>query len=690
METDESDSKQSSCPKKMALSSLPLSLLEQIIAYAAQDVSGDPRHRMERVSVSALQTFALVAKDWNATAREIFARDKLRTLTVTFERANRHELTAFKRSAVLRGCRVRELKLVMGSFSPNKEFFMLNPGLHLVNGVPIPWREVFRRMPDLERLDLSCMPLTSPHLVEIVDAASTYCMNMQALILPGQERVEMLLGEEMEPLIQKVYEALERWFTKGGRGGLRQLTLPSRPGDMECKEYFANVFQWCPQIEYLNGYKHSLNELDRLTCADKWIISTELWEAFNKTCTQLKEFNWVVVPFKDDFFRVFGAHPKPQLTHLTFSVNMLWNWATYFYHHDSDISGGRRRSPWGINATDAKAALNACPALTNLEVCMYHPLDEDILDTPMAMYEEDGYTFLVEDYPAVEPFNQEIFGDLFWQAASQSCPLLERVCMWEVAERYNSNRIPIQSFTDRSLGAIGKLAWLKYLELRSVNVTGNGLFKLLNSFPVEFSGQRDLQISLGGATSKSKLKFYNEVLKLLTRIASSTISPSLVDRRVVLRVINACAAPVDYGWSKQYLINLERAIDEIKTKYPSIKLRIGMTGRKFGGFSGIFEFGIYTTLATPSPWYGWEDEFGLHPGTVSSTFFYRDFNPMVNDGYAEFDVDNLPLDYELDADYMDHGYGYGDDYMFDDYHGIYGMDSDDDDDYYGSYGYDYY
>uniref|UniRef100_K3WMG6 Uncharacterized protein n=1 Tax=Globisporangium ultimum (strain ATCC 200006 / CBS 805.95 / DAOM BR144) TaxID=431595 RepID=K3WMG6_GLOUD len=674
----------------MALSSLPLPLLEHIIAYAAQDGSGDPRHHMERVPVAALQTFALVARDWNVTAREIFARNTLRTLTVTFERANRHELTAFKRSAVLRGRFVRELKLAMGSFSPHKDFFMLNPGLHLVNDVPIPWRDVFRRMPNLERLDLSLMPLSSPHLVEIVDAASTYCMNMQALILPGQEREEMQLGEDVERLFQKVYEALEVWFTKGGRGGLRQLTLPSRPSDIECNEYFANVFQWCPQIEYLNGYKHSLNELDRLTCRDEWIISTELWEMFNKTCTQLKEFNWVVVPFKDDFFRVFGAHPKPQLTHLTFSVNMLWSWPTYFLHHHRDISGGGRRSPYGINAMDAKAALSACPALTNLEVCMYHPLDESFLDSPMAMYEEDGYTFLVEDYPDVEPFNQEIFGDLFWQAASENCPLLERVCMWEVAERYNSNRIPIQSFTDRSLGAIGKLTWLRYLELRSVNVTGNGLFKLLNNFPTEFGGQRDLQIALGGATSKSKLKFYNEVLKLLTRIASSEIPPPLANCRIVLRVMNACAAPVDHGWSKQYLDKLERTVDEIKAKYPSIMLRIGMTGRKFGGFSGIFEFGIYTTLATPSPWYGWEDEFGLHPETANSTFFYRDFTPMVHDGHSDFAIDNIPLDYELDTDYMEHGYGYDSDYVFDDYHGIYDMDSDNGDDYYGSYDYDYY
>lgn len=648
-----------------ALPMLPLPIFKQIIEYAVYEYS-DPCRRMERIPGQALQIYALVAKDWVAPMREILAHDRLSTLTMKFEKANRHEIFAFKRKVLLRGDYIRGLKLTMGSFVANKEFFMLNHGLHLVNEVPIPWKEIFRRMPDLQRLDLSLLPLSSPHVVSIVDAASTYCMNVQALILPGKERQDFPSGDDVAPLVTKVYEAIERWYTKGGHGGLRQFTFPSRlDGDrvLHCTEYIDKVVQFCPNVEYLDGHKHSLNELDRLTCRDEWIISKRTWEGFNKNCVRLKEFNWVVVPFKDDFFRVFGAYPKPQLQHLTFSVNMLWNWRAYFREcADTDSS---RRSPWGVQATDAKAALRACPALTHLEVCFYHPVDENILDNPMAMYEEEDYNFLVDGYPAVDTFNQEIFGDQFWIAAAEHCPLLERVCMWEVAERYNMTRLPVSSFTDRGLAALSKLTWLRFLELRSVNCTGNGLFALLNNSPHECTGQRDVQISLGGASSKSKLKFYNEVLKLLSRIATSQ-DVRFTSRRVVLRLTNACAAPVDFGWSKDYLLKLERVIEELKQKYPTLRLRVGMTGRKFGGFSGISEFGVYTGFSKPSMWYGWEDELDVQHGAVDDTFFYRDYDHS----HHELDVDNLPLDYELDEDY--------DDYIYDDYGEIYDLDSNDD------------
>ncbi|GAB9470743.1 hypothetical protein Gpo141_00007980 [Globisporangium polare] len=657
--------------------SLPLPIFRQIVAFALFDFSEALMPQpMVRIPYGGLRNLALVAKDWTAPVREILAHEKLSVLTIALDKATRAELAQYKRRVVLRGRYVRDLTISMGRWGPDKEFFMRNPGLHFVDDIQIPWNELFMRMPDLQRLDVSKIALSSPHLVQIVEAASTHCLGLRALLLPGKERHDAQVDPDVSVLIAKVYEALARWHVKGGHGGLRQLNLPARLDEdslQSCTEYIENVIKHCPNIEYLGGHKHSLREMDRLTCQDQWIITKSTWEAFNKTCTHLREFNWIVAPFKDDFFQVFGAHRKPQLTHLTFGVNMLWDWSEYF--EEIGEVDAKARSPFGILAKDAKAALEACPALLNLEVCFYHPIDEDILDNPMVMYEEEDYEFLVSEFPHSERFNQDVFGDQFCIAAAENCPLLQRISMWEVAERYNGNLTPISTFTDRGLAALSKLEWLSFIELRTVNCSGNGLFVLLNNFPKTFGGQRDMQISLGGASSRSELKFYKAVTQLLTLIAKRR-DVRFADRRVVLRLMNSTFAPVDPAWSKDYLSKLEKLIAEVKQKHPKLRLRCGIRGRKAGGFSDIIEFGLYTTSSKPSMWYGWEDEDGQRSsddvfisrgggGPADYRADYGDHDEEYSDSDL-FDVENLPLDYELDEYNYGGGYGY-DEYDDDEY-----------------------
>lgn len=652
------------------ISALPLPIFTQIVAFALFDFSEALMPRpMVRIPYDGLRNLALIAKDWTEPVREILAREKLSVLTIALEKATRAELAQYKRRVVLRGRYVRDLTISMGRWGPDKDFFMRHPGLHFVDGIKICWNELFMRMPDLQRLDISKIPLSSPHLVQIVEAASTHCLGLHALMLPGKERQDAQVDPGVAELIAKVYEALSRWRIKGGHGGLRQLSFPSRLDAnplMHATEYIENVIKWCPNIEYLDGYKHSLREMDRLTCQDQWIITKSTWEAFNKTCTHLREFNWVVAPFKDDFFQVFGAHLKPQLTHLTFAVNMLWDWSEYFeYCCEGDVSA---RSPYGIDAKDTKAALKACPALLNLEVCFYHPIDEDILDNPMVMYEEEDYEFLVSEFPHREVFNQNVFGDQFCIAVAENCPLLERISLWEIAERYNGNLTPISTFTDRGLIALSKLQWLSFIELRTVNCSGNGLFMLLNNFPKTFGGQRDMQIALGGASSRSKLKFYKAVTQLLTLIVKSR-DVRFTNRRVVLRLMNSTFAPVDPAWSKDYLSKLEKLIAEVKQKHPRLRLRCVIRGRKAGGFSDIIEFGLFTMSSKPSMWYGWEDEDGqrssddvfIARGGGGGHADYRTDYGRHDEGYSdsEFDIEN-----EL-ADFFDDEYGYGGGYDYD-------------------------
>ncbi|TYZ65617.1 hypothetical protein PybrP1_012555 [[Pythium] brassicae (nom. inval.)] len=585
---------------------LPAPLFRLVLAFVCggDDALLRLRHAYRPVPPLAdLRRLALVAKDWTAPVREVFAEAQLSHLTIALTSTTRAELENVKRAATLRGSRVRSLNITFGAYDAHQRRFFADTGLHFVDDTPLPWREIFARLPALRRLDISRVPLSSPHVAAILDAASTSCVGVEALLLPGSDGRLDGAGSES---VASIYAALEKWSARGT--GLRHLSFPSRlDADrlLQNTDYVANVSALCPNVEFLDGYERSIEGYDRLTCADEWTISRATWERFNQRCTRLKEFNWIVAPFSDDFFRVFGAHRKPALESLTFAVNMLWDWGRYFFALGDADRGSR--PCYGRFATDPKAALPACPALRKLDVCFYHPVDEELIDDPAAVFEEEDFDFLVHQYPADEVFNVDVFGDAFCAALAANCPLLERLSMREVAERYNRNLVPILRFTDRGLVALSKLEWLQTVELRSINCSERGLFALLNEFPRTFGGQRDLQISLGGASPGSQLSFYHTVSKLLELLAKATDAQFVV-RRVVLQLHNASLAPVDPDWSRSYLRKLEALIEKVKQQHPSLTFRCGINGRKSRGFARIVDFGLFTSRATPSAWLVWDHD----------------------------------------------------------------------------------
>lgn len=669
---------------------LPTPLFRLVLAFVC--VGDDlllPLRHVHRPAppVAELRTLALVARDWTAPVREVFAEAQLHHLTIALTNATRAELESVKRAATLRGTRVHSLSITFGTYDARQRRFFATPGLHFVDDTPLPWREIFARLPALRRLDISCVPLSSPHVAAILDAASTSCVGLEALLLPGSDSRVDGAGAES---VASIYVALAKWSARGN--GLRHLSFPSRlEADRVLQNitYVTNVSAFCPNIEFLDGYERSLEDYDRLLCADEWTISKATWEEFNQRCTRLKEFNWIVVPFTDDFFRVFGAHPKPALESLTFAVNMLWNWDWYFLELGSPSTRG-----YGRFATDPMAALTACPALRKLDVCFYHPVDEALLDGRGVLFEDDELDFLDYEYPTDEVFNVDVFGDAFCAAVAANCPQLERLTMREVAKRYNRTLTPILRFTDRGLAALATLEWLQTLELRSINCSERGLFALLNDFPHTCGGQRDLQISLGGASYSSHLSFYHTVSKLLELLANAT-DVAFVARRVVLRLHNSSLAPVDSEWSRSYLRKLEILIETVKQQHPSLSIRCGINGRKHRGFARIVEFGLFTSRATPSPWLGYDNDtmraelergdvffdcgFTLrnYPNMSSvmpeedheAPYFYDelDYGDYV-ERLSELQADNVLDDYlatECNYDVYDHIYDNSDDYFFD-------------------------
>lgn len=635
-----------------ALPSLPAPIFRQILTLAVYGFSDELLPQpMRRLPVDELRALALVAKDWAAPVMEILALAKLQRLEILLKAVTREELAEHKRRVTLSGRHVRDLTISFGDYGARAKHFRRRPKLRNVDSVSLPWRELFAHMPSLQRLDVSNMPLSSPHLIAILDAASTLCPELQALLLPGKEHKAYF--EEVDDrdddldgaYVSEVYSALEKWCANSSGRGLRQLSFPRRPGSdqhLQSTKYIESVIASCPNVEYLDGHKLSLSEMERLTCEDEWIVSKATWERFNQRCVRLKEFNWVVAPFKDDFFQVFGAHIKPQLMVLKFAVSMLWDWERYFHQVGDANRSLRRRSDYGVGAADAKAALKGCPALRDLEVALYHPVDEHMLD-PMQRYDHGDFDFLVNVHPRAEVLNMNTFGDEFCIAVTKHCPLLERLAMWEVAEGYNENPVPIEAFTDRGLEALSQLRWLEWLELRPINCSGGGLFALLNDFPDDFGGQRDLQISVGGPTAQAKLKFYDAVAELLARILTAPVV-RFANRRVTLRLNNSSFKPIDRAWSLEYLEKLETLVKDVRAKYPTIQLRCRLNGRKDGAFANIAQFGLFTSHATPSEWYGWIEEKGT---TLTDGVFMERFIPQANfDDEEEEDESNDDYDME--------------------------------------------
>ncbi|KAE9035757.1 hypothetical protein PR001_g9172 [Phytophthora rubi] len=374
----------------------------------------------------------------------------------------------------------------------------------------------------------------------------------------------------------------------------------------------------CPLVEYLDGYKVSLSAVEGLTCADTWLLDLRDWERFNATCTKLREFHWVVAPFGDPYFRVFGEYVKPQLKKLSFGVGIHWNWRWYF--HDKSEAAGEingdwdkqafcARSGYGNLATDAKAALKGCPMLDELQIQLYHPNDI------YPLFDSGDGVPLTRELVDHEMINAEVFGDPFCEALASYCHFLSHFSIVEVAEEFNTEDIsPIQAFTDRGLMALSRLKYLQSLDLRSVNCSGEGVLGFLNSLSSDFTGNRTFEIRIGGIPHESRLKFYDVVKELLVKIAQASDLPC-ADRKFVLRLENVSySSPyaVTRDYSASFFRELERLMTRVKAAHPSLRQHVVTMERNDTlftrmNFMRVAEFGLYSVNADPRIYAEWED-----------------------------------------------------------------------------------
>ncbi|GMF19893.1 unnamed protein product [Phytophthora lilii] len=431
----------------------------------------------------------------------------------------------------------------------------------------IPWDAIFAHLPGIKRLDLRGMPLESRQLPILLQTAARFCLQLEMLILPRKHEMgEMVNCTAVKRVMKVLRKAMERWHLKGKCGGLKQLTVPTREEEDRFRtstNFIEDVIEFCPNVKYLDGYNHAIDEMNDVTCEEKWMISLDTWEKFNKTCTNLRDFHWAVVPFADPFFRVFGKYVKPNLKKLGLTSNLSWDLNDYF-KMDGETGVRSEKPGYGLLANDVVSMLKGCPALTELEIAIDQEKNEETL---AALLDAD------------------VFGDTFWKAVVYHCPLLQSVYLHDCSS-YGGSRVvrPIQTFTDIGLLALTDHKQLASIELCAVSVSGNGVFEYIqrvfksNGFG---GGNRSLDISLAGPNGHNTMlphPFYHELIALLKRLAETgeeELGATSCSHNASLNIFNPHSASVDKEWSISYVRDeLNPVIEKVTAAHPSLDLHI--------------------------------------------------------------------------------------------------------------------
>ncbi|EGZ17674.1 hypothetical protein PHYSODRAFT_499800 [Phytophthora sojae] len=452
------------------MESLPLALQREICSFAAapelipHEVEGrsapDFAALLTEPSTINLQRLARVCRSWRDIVAEFCAdHEATRVLTLNFTTGHEQEQEKEIIMQLLSGNKGERLLDLRIAITAEKRALWWD--LDAQGQTPTPdqaeaaaaelsqwveWRNTLKLCPNLLRLDLSGVPLHHLAMGDLLDAASTYCKHLEALILPKKDRLYAdAVADNMDFVFWRLYSALQRW--NEASGGLRQLTVPSRSEfDREgtSNEFLSTVQRLCPNLEYLDGWKRSYHEGMRLVACDESLcVSRDVWKTFCKSCVALREFSWVVVPFSDEFFLPFGQTTKPLLTRL----QLTYNTRAPFRIRRHEYSTG------GLNVL-----LSGCPALEHLDVVLHRLQPCDALI-----------------YPQIdEMIDPGVFKDDFFMALTDNCPQLRSLRIRELgsssAVKKGSGISTFHTVTDRGLAALWRAPNLAHIDIQDLGV----------------------------------------------------------------------------------------------------------------------------------------------------------------------------------------------------------------------------
>ncbi|TMW62594.1 hypothetical protein Poli38472_005212 [Pythium oligandrum] len=207
---------------------------------------------------------------------------------------------------------VEHISIVMGTMEQARETaqptFVPYPMIDEVDCVSIKWNLMISGVTRLRRLDLTLTAASDAG--EILTVVAAACPSMEALLLPLKASSQ---DEKLAPFIADLYHAVESWFYSNG--GLRQLRVPWLP-DHEVQDLLALVTLYCPNIKYLESYSPVRKCLtdDGPIGPRLFDVSIDDWRAFCDRCKNLRELDWAMIPFSQEYLNVFTAKTWCNLT----------------------------------------------------------------------------------------------------------------------------------------------------------------------------------------------------------------------------------------------------------------------------------------------------------------------------------------------------------------------------------------
>lgn len=540
------------------VAALPMHCAKRVFAFAADNTLDNPLRRdLDLPLAQDLQRFAFVCTTWRNCARDILQerRDTFLCLNLACVAGGNfleESLQALMTELLNRSKRIRELRLVLLLPTPGDNQDNQDTTLRSTfESAPIDWNELLStHCANLLCLDLSGLPLHSHHLVPILHAVSTQCPQLRALLLPNKERhIPAIHSELLQNTFTALYSALERWHETNG--GLRHLSVPRRcdePADQfpqRTDEYVTAVAKFCPNIEYLDGWKATYEESDYIECEEMLFCNSDAWTAFCKSCASLRELNWFTIPFAGDFFRTFAKHPKPMLTTLTLAGDPTDKWA-------DNLVDGSYYDGDGFDFTkhDVALVLDACPALRDLTIRLYNSLNELV--------------------------TQELFDDAFLLKLAKQCPHLERFSFNELESGQPISASTV--ITDVGLRALASLPDLADVYMKQTSCTGAGVFAFVELMrrPQRF---RRVELGVGNCDRTDFERFYTVLIELLSGFDSAP-EDTFRRHRFELRVFRQYVGrdSVANG-GRELLLRFAQLVSSLRLRYePLFHLTVGGDG----------------------------------------------------------------------------------------------------------------
>ncbi|GMF27724.1 unnamed protein product [Phytophthora fragariaefolia] len=574
---------------RLDMTTLPRAVMELVLSFAVKNVSEAKVlptkrkgwRRLARPDKTPLATIAecrLVCHYWRDLLGEILAEYQQRTIKINLSHKSEEQQTDMLNRVTTAGPRVIELRVALFGHTTRRV------GAEMTQVVD--WPAVLSACPNLQRLDVSKMAyLTRRDLAKVLDAASQYCLKMKAVVLPlplrWSKRAPKIRGAYRNDiddvtLVNHLTAALERWFVRGHCGGLRQLVIPHIPS--LSNQFLSAVSRFCPNVEILDGWKltYVSDGWGAVLCDEEWRVSIDVWEKFCASCTDLREFNWAVVPFADAYFKPFGATQKCRLTDLSFDFT------------DSFLK--KKRTPTTVSTIMAITSSNLAEQLIRAwafqaAVSVEAVTEAEIaaLDDTSRSYSSAGLCSLVRGMPFLRSFkvflhprhriDLDVFDDDFLQQLSKSAQYLAHFSFCE-AGRYAGPQA-LECVSAKGLLSLANMTHLADISIAALSsASGAGVFPFIQR-KSSIIQQRNVKIGV--------LRDFDAIILPLLKLVAGEPVGSFSGQSFALMLLNISHLR-DFTpkmcQPKEWQEQLQSIQDRLESNHPTLRFQLTLEQEK--------------------------------------------------------------------------------------------------------------